>query len=227
MNETIRLLIENIDAETRWALKKKSAAVQIWAPEDSAYLRSVERKANLLGIRTLIIKRAPELPCTSRAYPVVADNERGLEFGGLPSERDPDNLFQENDDMSCVAEAVYLTLAWTGLFDSLPGLHVALVGRGHAVKGLEARLLARDATVTVCHSKTRDLGAILKTASVVVYCADTVDPNNQMVLASRKPAVLDVSGAVEKEGLHVYASASDLGKLNVSILMNRIATGRR
>ena len=227
MNETIRLLIENIDAETRWALKRKSASVLIWAPKDSAYLRSAERKASLLEIRTRVVSGPIDLPCTKGVYPVVADSEQSLEFGGLPSERDPDNLFQENGGMSCVAEAVYLTLACTGLFDSLPGLHVALVGRGHAVKGLEARLLARDATVTVCHSKTRDLGAILKTASVVVYCADTVDPNNQMVLASRKPAVLDVSGAAEKAGLHVYASASDLGKLNVSILMNRIATGRR
>ena len=227
MNQTIRLLIENIDAETRWALKRKSATALIWEPADSAYLRAAKRKANRLGIRTLTVKLTPELPHTGRVYPAVADNEQELVFGGLPSEQDPDNLFQKGEGMSCVAEAVYLTLACMGMFDRLPGLHVVLVGRGHAAKGLGERLLARDATVTVCHSKTRDLGAILKTADTVVYCADTVSDAVFQSLAVKEPAVFDVSGAVEKAGLHVYASASDLGKLNVSILMNRIATERR
>lgn len=226
MNEIIRLLIENIDAETRWALREKTASAVIVAPENSAYLRAAKRKADLLGINAYAASDLQTFPKSLTEFPVVADRGQNT-FWGVPAKQDPDNLGESHRGMSCVAEAVYLTLACTGLFDSLPGLHVVLVGRGHAVKGLEERLLARDATVTVCHSKTRDLGAILKTASVVVYCADTVDPNDQMVLASRKPAVLDVSGAAGKAGLHVYASASDLGKLNVSILMNRIATGRR
>lgn len=220
MNETIRLLIENIDAETRWALKTRGPAKCLLRTKGTAYSMVAEKKAKQLGIHAYTFY-------SDHSIPMILDHEQFGTTRGLTEEQDPDNLCQEHRGMSCVAEAVYLTLACTGLFDSLPGLHVALVGRGHAVKGLGARLLARDATVTVCHSKTRNLGAILKTASVVVYCADTVDPNDQTVLTSRKPAVLDVSGAAEKAGLHVYASASDLGKLNVSILMNRIATGRR
>lgn len=226
MNETIRTLIENIDAETRWAPRKKSAAAIILAPEDSPYLRAAKLKADQLGIRATVTKNLYNCPRNITEYPTVVDNSLGHNWGAT-TEQDPDNLCPSHPGMSCVAEAVYLTMARPGLLGPEVGAHIVLVGRGHAVKGLEERLLARDATVTVCHSRTRDIGAILKTADMVVYCADTVSDAVFQSLAVKEPAVFDVSGAVEKAGLAVYASASDLGKLNVSILMNRIATGRR
>lgn len=226
MNETIRTLIENIDAETRWVLREKTASAVLVGTEKSAYLRAAMRKADLFGIRTFALADLQSCPGGRTELPVVWDRDQDT-FWGVPSEQDPDNLGPSHRGMSCVSEAVYLAAACAGLFDELSGLHVVLVGRGHAVKGLEERLLARDATVTVCHSRTRDIGAILKTADMVVYCADTVSDAVFQSLAVKEPAVFDVSGAVEKAGLAVYTSASDLGKLNVSILMNRIATGRR
>jgi methylenetetrahydrofolate dehydrogenase (NADP+)/methenyltetrahydrofolate cyclohydrolase len=50
----------------------------------------------------------------------------------------------------------------------LAGARVALVGRGRTVgKGLLPLLVNRNATVTVCHSKTRDLAAVVREAEVV------------------------------------------------------------
>jgi methylenetetrahydrofolate dehydrogenase (NADP+)/methenyltetrahydrofolate cyclohydrolase len=56
---------------------------------------------------------------------------------------------------------------------TIPGKRVVIVGRGELVgRPLASMLLLRgergDATVTVCHSRTRDLGAVCRTAEVLV-----------------------------------------------------------
>ncbi|WP_253809178.1 bifunctional 5,10-methylenetetrahydrofolate dehydrogenase/5,10-methenyltetrahydrofolate cyclohydrolase [Nocardia amikacinitolerans] len=57
----------------------------------------------------------------------------------------------------------------------LRGKLVAVVGRSNIVgKPLAQLLLAEDATVTVCHSRTADLAAVTATADVVVAAAGRV-----------------------------------------------------
>jgi methylenetetrahydrofolate dehydrogenase (NADP+)/methenyltetrahydrofolate cyclohydrolase len=54
----------------------------------------------------------------------------------------------------------------------LTGRHTVVVGRSVVVgKPVAQLLLARDATVTVCHSRTPDLGAVTRTADVLVVAA--------------------------------------------------------
>ncbi len=54
----------------------------------------------------------------------------------------------------------------------LQGAHAVVVGRSNLVgKPLAAMLLARDATVTLAHSRTRDLAALARTADVLVAAA--------------------------------------------------------
>ncbi len=49
------------------------------------------------------------------------------------------------------------------------GRHVVVIGRSHMVgKPAAALFLGRNATVTVAHSRTRDLGAVVRTGDVVV-----------------------------------------------------------
>jgi methylenetetrahydrofolate dehydrogenase (NADP+)/methenyltetrahydrofolate cyclohydrolase len=51
----------------------------------------------------------------------------------------------------------------------LAGKHVVIVGRSNVVgKPASIMLLREQATVTICHSRTRDLGAIVRTGDVVV-----------------------------------------------------------
>jgi methylenetetrahydrofolate dehydrogenase (NADP+) / methenyltetrahydrofolate cyclohydrolase len=51
----------------------------------------------------------------------------------------------------------------------LEGAHAVVVGRSDLVgKPVASLLLAENATVTVCHSRTRDLGAVCRTADVLV-----------------------------------------------------------
>jgi methylenetetrahydrofolate dehydrogenase (NADP+)/methenyltetrahydrofolate cyclohydrolase len=52
---------------------------------------------------------------------------------------------------------------------SLSGKHAVVVGRSHIVgKPMAQLLLARNATVTVCHSRTPDIGAVTRTADILV-----------------------------------------------------------
>jgi methylenetetrahydrofolate dehydrogenase (NADP+)/methenyltetrahydrofolate cyclohydrolase len=50
----------------------------------------------------------------------------------------------------------------------IEGAHAVVVGRSNVVgKPLSALLLARNATVTVCHSRTRDLASMTRSADIV------------------------------------------------------------
>lgn len=52
---------------------------------------------------------------------------------------------------------------------NLAGLHAVVIGRSNIVgKPMAALLLKENCTVTIAHSKTRDLPALLKTADIVV-----------------------------------------------------------
>ncbi len=52
---------------------------------------------------------------------------------------------------------------------AIAGKHAVIVGRSNLVgKPLALMLLNRDATVTICHSKTKDLGAITAMADILV-----------------------------------------------------------
>ncbi|MDR2386640.1 MAG: bifunctional 5,10-methylenetetrahydrofolate dehydrogenase/5,10-methenyltetrahydrofolate cyclohydrolase [Deltaproteobacteria bacterium] len=54
----------------------------------------------------------------------------------------------------------------------LKGKRVALVGRGDTVgRPLASLLIKRDATITVCHTKTVDIASITKAAEIVVAAA--------------------------------------------------------
>lgn len=70
----------------------------------------------------------------------------------------------------CTAEAVVELLD----YDQIPlaGKRVTVVGRSVVVgRPLFALLLARDATVTVCHTKTKELACVCREADILVSCA--------------------------------------------------------
>jgi methylenetetrahydrofolate dehydrogenase (NADP+)/methenyltetrahydrofolate cyclohydrolase len=71
----------------------------------------------------------------------------------------------------CTPHGIQQLLARNGI--ETAGRHAVIVGRSDIVgKPLAALLLARgpggDATVTVCHSRTRDLSAVTRTADILV-----------------------------------------------------------
>jgi methylenetetrahydrofolate dehydrogenase (NADP+)/methenyltetrahydrofolate cyclohydrolase len=83
----------------------------------------------------------------------------------------PDNigrlLMGEPRFVACTPLGVMRLVAEAGL--SLAGANAVVVGRSNMVgKPMAALLLNADATVSVCHSKTRDLAAVVGRADLVV-----------------------------------------------------------
>ena len=67
----------------------------------------------------------------------------------------------------CTPAGVIRLLDATG--ESLEGKHAVVLGRSDIVgKPMGALLLQRNATVTICHSKTRDLAAVTRQADILV-----------------------------------------------------------
>ena len=70
----------------------------------------------------------------------------------------------------CTPQAVMELLAFYGI--DLAGKKAAVIGRSMVVgKPLAMMLLSQNATVTVCHTKTRDLAAECRAADIVIACA--------------------------------------------------------
>lgn len=68
---------------------------------------------------------------------------------------------------SCTPSGVIALLEKTGI--EIAGKHAVVVGRSNIVgKPVAVMLLNRDATVTVCHSKTKDLGQYTRQADILV-----------------------------------------------------------
>lgn len=90
----------------------------------------------------------------------------------------------------CTPKGVMEMLAYAGV--PIRGAHAVIIGRSILVgRPLSALLLNADATVTVCHSRTRDLADVCKTADILVAAVG----NPQIVTAEMvKPGatVIDV-----------------------------------
>jgi len=78
------------------------------------------------------------------------------------------NLFSGNERIrSCTPLGIITMLERSGI--EIAGKHAVVVGRSNIVgKPVAAMLLNRNATVTVCHSKTRDLAGHTRAADILV-----------------------------------------------------------
>ncbi|MDR1016546.1 MAG: bifunctional 5,10-methylenetetrahydrofolate dehydrogenase/5,10-methenyltetrahydrofolate cyclohydrolase [Coriobacteriales bacterium] len=129
-------------------------------PDDLAYARNIAKAAEKVGIKVIQTEDAEE----ALAMPavIVLGDHQGLE---LAPRQDIDGW---NDYFApCTAEAALRILDFYGY--ELRGKKVTVVGRSMVVGKPAAMLaLAKDATVTICHSKTLNLPAECRAADVVI-----------------------------------------------------------
>ena len=99
------------------------------------------------------------------------------EINTIPIEKDIEGITYEslgkvfvgekNINIPCTSKAVIETLDYYNI--ELTGKNVVVVGRSNIVgKPLIPQLLEKNATVTVCHSKTTNIENILKMADIIV-----------------------------------------------------------
>lgn len=163
-------------------------------PASKVYVGSKERACTEIGMQS-IGQRLPATTCTAELVAVVRELNARSDVHGilvqlpLPEGIDTDAVIQAIDPRKdvdgltaisqgrllaglpglrpCTPRGIMRLLAETGV--ALAGAHAVVVGRSLLVgKPVALLLLEQHATVTMCHSRTRDLAATVRAADVVV-----------------------------------------------------------
>lgn len=109
-------------------------------------------------------------------HPVPKQIDERACFNAISESKDVDGVNATTFGKYCMGEDVFLSATPLGILKLLDyykinveGLNVSVVGRSAILgKPLAMALLNRNATVTICHSHTKDLPNILKNADIVV-----------------------------------------------------------
>ncbi len=174
-------------------------AVVVATREESAwwYVRSLEKAGTNLDIACRVVDLGPEASAESLAAPLgelsadggvhgiilQAPLPPGARLPQLALQIDPDKDVDGASPVSlgrltvglpafapATAQAVLRLLDFHGI--ELSGQRAVVVGRSAVVgKPVAQLLLARDATVTICHSRTRDLAEVTSAADLLVVAA--------------------------------------------------------
>lgn len=98
----------------------------------------------------------------------------------------------------CTAEAVMKIFDYYNI--DLKGKNVTVIGRSTVIgKPLFMSILARGATVTICHSKTKDLKEALKKADIVCSAVGKINLVTKDMV-SKDMVVIDIGINVDKNG---------------------------
>lgn len=183
-------------------------------PEDSVYLRLIQREAEKAGLPVLRVSRRDE-----RCGCYVIDSEAGDAKIDLTFEEDIDCV--QHPGLSCVAEAA---LYYIRRMD-LAYANVGVIGRGHAVQGLSEALVKNGHTVLPCNREL-DPWLTLSAAKIIINSAPLTTPRLMKVVDAKRYHIIDISGSLEPvtqshnwKGL--YISRGEIGRKNVEILLDR------
>ncbi|HSP14250.1 MAG TPA: bifunctional 5,10-methylenetetrahydrofolate dehydrogenase/5,10-methenyltetrahydrofolate cyclohydrolase [Thermoanaerobaculia bacterium] len=163
-------------------------------PASEIYVRNKARKADELGLRgeqrvfpesmteadllgeVARLNRDPEVDAILVQLPLPKHIEARKVIDTIDPAKDVDGFHPTNVGLlhlgrpalvPCTPMGVMRLIDWTG--ETIEGKHAVVIGRSDIVgKPQAALLLARNATVTICHSRTRDLPAITRQADILV-----------------------------------------------------------
>lgn len=195
-------------------------------PDDLAYERGALKRMEITGINCQVVELPEDISQESfeEVFSKVNDDESVhgiLLFQPLPKHLNVEPIkkniypWKDVDCMSpvnvakvfsgdktafapCTAEAVVEMLKHFEV--SLTGKNVVIVGRSMVVgKPLSMLLLSENATVTICHTKTKDLEEVCKKADILVAAAGKAEMI-KAVMVGEDAIVADVGINVNAEG---------------------------
>ena len=224
-------------------------------PASQVYVRKKKEKCEELGIRSLQIHLPAETTQQELLARVEALNEDPSVHGvlcqlPLPEQIDEQTIVRavrpekdvdgfpcrisadERDLLPCTPAGVMEMLRYAGV--AVAGKRCVVVGRSNIVgKPMAALLLQADGTVTVCHSKTRDLAAVTREADILVAAvgkphfitADMVKEGAVVIdvgvnRGAEKKRLGDVDfEAVEKKAAFITPVPGGVGLMTIAMLM--------
>ena len=214
-----RQIEEEVAAEiSRLGFRPGLVAIRVGNdPASEVYVRSKAKKAEELGLRgeqRIFPESMSERDLLEQVRALNADGEVDGILVQLPLSRqidarkvidaidpakDVDGFHPVNVGylhlgraalLPCTPAGVMRLIESTGV--TIEGMHAVVIGRSDIVgKPQAALLLQRNATVTICHSRTPDLGAITRQADILVAAVGKpLMVNRQMV--KKDAVVIDV-----------------------------------
>ena len=104
----------------------------------------------------------------------------------------------------------------------IEGAHAVIIGRSNIVgKPMAHLLLERNATVTICHSRTQNLAAIARTADMVKEGATVIDVGINRIAPKQLVGDVDFDAAVAVAGA-ITPVPGGVGLLTVAMLMENV-----
>jgi methylenetetrahydrofolate dehydrogenase (NADP+)/methenyltetrahydrofolate cyclohydrolase len=250
-----RRTAESAAALTAAGRPPRLAIVVATADESSAwYVRSIAKAAAAAGIVCDIVSPAPaeihavlnRLGADDDVHGIILQTPlpAGIDIGDLapaiPPAKDVDGANPASLGRlaaglpafpPATAEAVLALLDHHGV--ALAGRHAVVVGRSTVVGKPAAHLLLdRDATVTICHSRTSDLAAITRQADVLVAAVgrpglitpEHVSPETVVIDVGTNPTadgtlVGDVDPAVAETAAGLTPVPGGVGPVTTALLL--------
>ena len=186
---------EEVKAEIAGGVRAMLAAVRVGDdPASAVYVRNKIRACEEVGIRSEH-HALPESTTTEELLELVGSlnandvvdgilvqlplpahvNETAIIEAMSPS-KDVDGFHPVNAGKLAMGRPVFVPCTPAGIMELLDdrgveirGMNACVVGRSQIVgRPMAQLLLQRDATVTICHSRTRDLAAVTRTADLLV-----------------------------------------------------------
>ncbi len=167
----------------------------------------------------------------------------------ISPEKDVDGFHPMNMGALLVGKAGFRPCTPAGILHLLDeygidpaGKHCVVIGRSNIVgKPMALLLLGRDATVTICHSKTHDLAQICRQADILVAAvgqinlvtADMIKPGAVVIdVAMNRNAMGKLCGDVDLEAAREVASAitpvpGGVGPMTRAVLMENTLLAAR
>ncbi len=257
-------IIEKVEGWKERGILPNLTIIRVGAREDDlAYERGAKKRMELTGIDCKVLELPEDISQEELEVKFRQVNEDPkvhgiLLFRPLPKHLDEEPLrmiispYKDVDGMSpvnmakvfsgdasghapCTAEAVMEMLDYYKI--DLMGKKVAVVGRSMVVgRPLAMLMLKKNATVTICHTRTKDLPGTLREAEVLVAAAGkakmiTGDMVGEGAIVADVGINVDETGnlcgdvdyeAVEKKAAYISPVPRGVGSVTTSVLAKHV-----
>jgi methylenetetrahydrofolate dehydrogenase (NADP+)/methenyltetrahydrofolate cyclohydrolase len=256
LRQELKLAMERTSGERRPGL----AVIQVGAdPASTIYVRNKHRAAEEVGFRSRIehLNAATQAELEDRikslaedqaidgillqlALPGGLDADAALQL--IPPHKDVDGLHPYNAGRLAQGNPTFIPATPLGVLELLrreridpTGKRAVVVGRSRLVgRPLALLLLQNHATVTICHSRTRDLRDLTRTADILVgatgkpglITGDHVKPGAVVIDVgiTRDPRTSRLTGDVDRRTVDPVAAAvtpvpGGVGPMTIAMLL--------
>ena len=233
-------------------------------PASEVYVRNTQRRAEDIGVRSLMFRMPeattqadllakvaelnhdPDIDAILVQLPLPAGLDEQAVIDAIDPDKDVDGFSPVSvgrlwaNEPTVVASTPYGIMALLDAYDiDVAGKRVVIIGRSNIVgRPLAGLMVNHDATVTIAHSKTRDLKQLAKEADILVVAvgvphfigADAVKPGAVVIdVGISRGADGKLLGDVDEAAVAPIASAitpvpGGVGPMTIASLMAQTVT---